>query len=148
MQLKLIPLLAGAIALTVSTTVPLTAQAQPTQQRQPGQVQKGSPYKGIELTEQQKAQMQTIRQNTRTQIEGILTPAQRAQFQAAIGSGQKRRSAYADMNLSEQQQSQIREIMQSAKTQTEAVLTPAQRQQLQTIREQKQQQRQNRQSVR
>lgn len=147
MQLKLIPLLAGAIALTVSTTVPVTAQAQPTQQRQPGQAQKG-PYKGIELTEQQKAQMQTIRQNTRTQIEGILTPEQRAQFQAAIGSGQKRRSAYADMNLSEQQQSQIREIMQSAKTQTEAVLTPAQRQQLQTIREQKQQQRQNRQSVR
>lgn len=146
MQLKLIPLLAGVIALTVSTTVPLTAQAQPTQQ-QPGQVQKGS-YKGIELTEQQKAQMKTIRQNTRTQIEGILTPAQRAQFQAAIGSGQKRRSAYADMNLSEQQQAQIREIMQSSKTQTEAVLTPTQRQQLQTIREQKQQQRQNRQSVR
>ena len=145
MQLKLIPLLAGAIALTVTTTVPVTAQAQPTQQRQPGQVQKGS-YKGIELSEQQKAQMKTIRQNTRTQIEGILTPDQRAQYQAAIGSGQKRRSAYADMNLSEQQQSQIREIMQSSKTQMEAVLTSTQRQQLQTIREQKQ--RQNRQSVR
>jgi len=144
MQLKLIPLLAGAIALTVSTTVPVTAQAQPTQQ-QPGQAQKGV-YKGIELTEQQKAQMKTIRQNTRTQIEGILTPDQRAQYQAAIGSGQKRRSAYADMNLSQQQQSQIREIMQSSKTQMEAVLTSAQRQQLQTIREQKQ--RQSSQSVR
>ena len=141
MQLKLIPLLAGAIALSVTTSLPLTAQMQPSQQ-QLAPV-RDSKYKGIQLTEQQKAQMQAIREQTRSQIQAVLTLEQRQQFQAAMGSGQKRRSAFADMNLSEQQKTQIREIMQSAKTQAEAVLTPAQRQQLQTIREQKQQ-RQNR----
>ncbi|KJH70120.1 hypothetical protein [Aliterella atlantica] len=142
MQLKLIPLLAGAIALSAATSLPLTAQIQPSQQ-QLAPV-RDSKYKGIQLTEQQKAQMQSIREQTGSQIQAILTPEQRQQFQAAMGSGQKRRSAFADMNLSEQQKTQIREIMQSAKTQAEAVLTPAQRQQLQTIREQKRQQRQNR----
>lgn len=142
MQSKLIPLLAGAIALSVATSLPLTAQIQPSQQ--PLAPVRDSKYKGIQLTEQQKAQMQAIREQTRSQIQAVLTPEQRQQFQAAMGSGQKRRSAFADMNLSEQQKTQIREIMRSAKSQAEAVLTPAQRQQLQTIREQKQQQRQNR----
>lgn len=141
MQLKLIPLLAGTIALSVSTIVPLTAQAQPNQQGQLRQEQPERQYRGIELTEQQKAQIQTIRQNTRSQIEGVLTAEQRKQFQAALSSGQKRRSAFADMNLSEQQKNQIREIMRSAKTQAEAILTPAQKQQMQTIREQRRQQR-------
>lgn len=141
MQLKLIPLLAATIALSVSTIVPLTAQAQPNQQGQPGQVQPERKFRGIALTEQQKAQIQTIRQNTRSQIEGVLTAEQRKQFQAAISIGQKRRSAFADMNLSEQQKNQIREIMRSAKTQAEAILTPEQKQQMQTIREQRRQQR-------
>lgn len=144
MQFKLIPLLASAIALSVTPSLPLVAQTQPSQPRQLPPV-RDSKYKGIELTEQQKAQMQAIRKNTSAQIQAILTPQQRQQFQAAMGSGQKRRSAFMDMNLSDQQKSQIREIMQSAKAQAEAVLTPEQRQQLQTVREQKRQQRQNRQ---
>lgn len=147
MQFKLIPLLAGAIALSVTPNLPLIAQTPPNQQRQLPPV-RDSKYKGVELTEQQKAQMQTIREQTSSQIQAVLTPEQRQQFQAAMGSGQKRRSAFADMNLSDQQKSQIREIMRSAKSQAEAVLTPQQRQQLQTIREQKRQQRQNRQSAR
>lgn len=147
MQLKLIPLLAGAIALSVSTTVPLIAQAQPTQQRQPGQVQNGPRYKGIELTEQQKAQMLAIRQNARAQIAAILTAEQRSQIQNAVNNGQRRGSTFSNLNLSEQQKTQISEIMRSAKEKTEAVLTPEQRQQLQTIREQRRQQRPDKQPL-
>lgn len=130
MKLKLMPVLAGAIALTVVAT-PLAVKA--------GQNWSGQKA-GIELTQQQQNQLEQINRNTRSEIEAILTPEQREQFQAAFEQGRGMRSAIAALNLSPEQQTQVREVMLSARTQREALLTSEQKQQLQELRSRRQQQ--------
>lgn len=72
-MIKLMPIFAGAIALTVLTT-PLAVKAEPNCQGKAG----------LELTQAQQNQMDQIRRNTRSEIEAILTPEQRQRFQAAL----------------------------------------------------------------
>lgn len=142
MKLKLMQLIAGALALTVAAA-PLSVKAQPNQSSQaaPGQAQNRSQFGGLELTEQQKNQFAQIRRDTRAQIEKVLTQEQRKQFQSAIQSGKGRQTPFAAMNLSSEQQTQIQTIMQSAKSRAEAILTPQQRQQIQQYIQQRRQQR-------
>ena len=144
MKLKLMQLIAGALALTVAAA-PLSSsvKAQPNQSSQPvpGQAQNRSQFGGLELTEQQKNQFAQIRRDTRAQIEKVLTQEQRKQFQSAIQSGKGRQTPFAAMNLSSEQQTQIQTIMQSAKSRAEAILTPQQRQQIQQYIQQRRQQR-------
>jgi Spy/CpxP family protein refolding chaperone len=139
MKLKLMPVLAGVIALTV-TAAPLAVKAEPNQLNQPlpkqAQNRRGAE---VELTQQQKDKLVQIRSDTRAQIEKILTPQQREQFKAAMQSPQGRQAAFAAMNLSPKQQTELREVMQSAQTRVEAILTPEQRQQIQqSIQERRQ----------
>lgn len=89
MKLKLMPVLAGAIALTVVAT-PLAVKAGPN-----GSGQRA----GIELTQEQQNQMEQIRSNTRSEIEAILTPEQREQFQATLEQGGGMRSAIGASTL-------------------------------------------------
>ena len=141
MKLKLTPMLAGAIALTVAAA-PLAVKAQPNQpnQRVPGQAQNGSQMGGVKLNQQQQNQLAQIRRDTRAQIDAILTPKQREQFKVAMQSPQGRRAAFTAMKLSDDQKSQMQAIIQSAQSRAEAILTPQQRQQIQKYIQQQRQQ--------
>jgi periplasmic protein CpxP/Spy len=88
----------------------------------------------LNLTDAQKTQLQTIRQQTQSQIQALLTPAQKDQLKTAMESGQPLRRAMANLNLSADQKTQLRTIMQSSKTQMDAILTPEQKQQMQEFR--------------
>lgn len=142
-MLKFLSLLAGFSVLT-TTIAPLAVNAEPTtpmRQQMSGQVE-GKPGKAaLNLTESQKAQMRQVRQETRAQMEAVLTPEQRQQLQTARNS-RDRWAPLADLNLSEQQKDQIREIRQSAKSRMEAILTPQQREQMQQLRQSRREQRQ------
>jgi Spy/CpxP family protein refolding chaperone len=142
MQLKLIPVLVGALALAVTTTE-LAALAQPVS-KSPlllAQAQEPPRRERLELTEEQKAKIASIRSSTRSQIEAILTPEQREKLKAAMQNRQQRRQAFASLNLTPEQKTQMRQIRQSAKSQFEAVLTPEQLQKLQQNRQSRYQQR-------
>jgi periplasmic protein CpxP/Spy len=97
---------------------------------------------GLNLTTTQKAQMKVIRDRTRTQIETILTPEQKAQAAAtkqarsAGGArqegvrkegGRKGGGMYKSLNLTEAQKAQIRTIRDAARKEMALVLTPEQK---------------------
>jgi periplasmic protein CpxP/Spy len=145
MKIKPLPLLAGAIALTV-TAIPVAVQAQmrsasPLQRTQMSTIARakkgGMGWQRLNLTDAQKAQMETIKNNTRAQIEGILTAEQRATLQAAKDAprGERGQRGWANLNLTEQQKTQMREIKQASQQQMLAVLTPEQRQQMEEMRQ-------------
>lgn len=143
MQLKFIPMLVGAIALTIATN-PLAVKAEPglksplllTQAQEPRGLER------LQLTQEQRAKMDEIRRNTRSQIEAILTPQQREQLKAAMQEPrQNKRQAFAALNLTPEQKAQMRQIRQSAKSQFKAVLTPEQLQQMQQNKQFRRQQR-------
>ncbi len=158
MQLKLMPLLIGAIALTgsfVAITLPLGASSVTlnTQANRSGdqllaqaQPQRRGRFAQLNLTQSQKDQLAQIRKETREQIKGILSKEQQDKYEAArqnrtaMKNRQQRRATFAAMNLSESQKTQIRTIKKSAKSKIEAVLTAQLRQQLQQMRQQRRQQ--------
>ncbi len=145
-KVKFMSLFAGAVALS-TVFAPLAINAQPAapQVGQRAGAGRGmGKMAGIELSAEQQAQMEQIRNETRAQIEAVLTPEQRQQWQAATQNGQRRRGAMAALNLSEAQRTQIRQIVQSSKERVTAVLTPEQRQQIEQRRQQWRQQRQQR----
>lgn len=136
---KIIPFLAGVLALTVAAA-PLAVKAD-NQPNQSLQAQNKPQFAGVELTQQQKDQMEQIRRDTRVQIEQLLTPQQREQFKTAMQNRQGGRAAFAAMNLSPEQQTKMRTILQSSKSRAEAVLTAQQRQQIQKYIQERRQQR-------
>lgn len=119
---------------------------------------------------EQKAQMEAIRNDARTKMEAVLTAEQRQQLQQSPSGGEQRgrgfpritglsdaqrtqmreiRSAtrqQMDAVLTAEQKAQIEAIRNDTKTKMDAVLTAEQRQQLEQLRQQKQQNRQQRQS--
>ncbi|MBE9037584.1 Spy/CpxP family protein refolding chaperone [aff. Roholtiella sp. LEGE 12411] len=150
MKLKTLSLIAGAIALTL-TSIPFAVQAEPTSSSPllVAQVPKKGPWQELGLTDTQKNQIQAIRQNTRAQIEGILTPEQKAKLEATkqerqASQGQRSRNKFADLNLTEQQKTQMRQIWESSKQQMQAVLTPEQQAKLKQLQENRRQRREQR----
>lgn len=154
MKLKALSLLAGAIALTLTAT-PLAVKAQ-TQSSSPlvvAQAKEKGPWQSLGLTDAQKNQIQQIRRNTRTQIEGVLTQEQKDKLRAAYEARQAQRQAgqrprmgknFAELNLTEAQKTRIRQISESSKRQIEAVLTPEQQEKIRQFRENARQRRQQR----
>jgi len=140
MQLKFIPVLASAIALSIATT-PLAAKAEPNAPAQQtiAQAQDKVPHRfeRLGLTQAQRDKMAEIRRNTRTQVEAVFTPEQRQQLETARESRQRRREAMASLNLTPAQKTRLQQIRQSAKSQFEAVLTPEQRQKLQQMKQER-----------
>ncbi len=147
MKLKFMSVLAGAItALSFASVLivagtPLAAKAQPTQTSpaSPGQVQNQSPMAGVQLTQQQKDQLDQIRSNTSAQIQKILTPEQQNRYKVALQAGQGRQTAVAAMKLTDAQKTQLRQVVESARSQASAVFTSQQRQQIQQNLQQMQQ---------
>ena len=180
MKLKLIPVLAGAIALTLAA-VPLASQIVQAQSNTGTPSQNAPRMKGMKgmrgmnalnLTAEQKAQMQQIRQETKAQIEQVLTAEQRQQLEAAkaqwqaaraerqaaraqgqpkperqaqTGQARERKGPFANLNLSAEQKTRIQEIKQASRQRMEAVLTAEQRQKLNELKQARQQRQQGQQ---
>jgi len=85
---------------------------------------------GLELTEQQHSQLNTLRQQTRSDIEAILTAEQEESLRTAWTERDGLRKAIANLNLTAQQRDQLRQVFQSARTEFSSILTPEQQQQL------------------
>jgi Spy/CpxP family protein refolding chaperone len=165
MKLKLMPLLAGAIALTLAA--PLATQMVQAQSNTGTPNQNAPRMKGMKgmnalnLSDEQRAQMQQIHQETKAQIEQILTAEQRQQLEAAKaqrqaaraerqatraqgearpqGEARERRGPFANLNLSAEQQTRIQEIKRASRQRMEAVLTEEQRQRLNELKQTRQQ---------
>ncbi|MBW4622126.1 MAG: hypothetical protein KME17_22580 [Cyanosarcina radialis HA8281-LM2] len=149
MNSKVLPLLATAIALSIGSSLPAFAQS--TAPTAPSPSYRKGRLDFLNLTPDQQTRIQQIRQNTRTQIENILTAEQKAQLQRerenrgnspAEGGRKKRGWGFESLNLTAQQRAQIDAVKQSSKAQIEAVLTPQQRLQLEQRKQQRQQRQQ------
>jgi periplasmic protein CpxP/Spy len=159
MKIKLMPMFAGAIALSVVATPFLVkAQANGPDPAQPTRAHHQGKWDNLNLSDQQKQQLEQIRKDTRTQIEAVFTPQQLEQLKAARQNHQPgqapqpgqahqghRGGFMASLNLSDAQKAKIKEIMQAQKSRMQAVFTPAQQQQLQQMHQQRQQMWQQRQ---
>jgi Spy/CpxP family protein refolding chaperone len=153
MKLKALSLVAGAIAFTLTATSfavnAQTASPSPVLLAQTPQKGRGM-WKDLGLTDAQKNQIQAIRRDSRTKMEAVFTPEQKAKLEAAkqarqaqrrAGQGQRqpgqrsRKDSFADLNLTEAQKTQIQQIRESEKQQIQAVFTPEQRQKLEQYRQ-------------
>lgn len=127
MKTKVFPLLSGVFALLLATSpiIPLFTQTAladtGTTQHSRGE----GKFTKLNLTDDQKAQLQKIHESTRQQLDGIFTSEQKEQMKTARQDHQK-----PDLNLSEDQKEKINAVRTEAKTQIDAILTPEQRQQL------------------
>jgi Spy/CpxP family protein refolding chaperone len=139
MQLKKISFIAGAIALSLAI-IPFSVKAETNSlsPQAPKLVAQLPPIPFLErlgLTETQKTQLTEVRQNTRSEIQNILTPEQQEQFQTLTANMDRRLEAFRSLNLNDQQKVQVWNILQSKKSQVEDILTPEQRQKVQTLRQ-------------
>lgn len=150
MKLKLMPMVVGAIAITL-TAAPLALQAQADtfDSYRIGQAQNGGngrfdrgPLAGIDLSEKQREQLADIRQDTQEKMQRILTEEQRQQIRSSMenrrnqggvqtAQGQRGRRAYSQLNLTQKQKEQMRKIMEEQRERMEDILTPQQREQMQ-----------------
>lgn len=146
MNVKRFLLLPGALAIALSYAAPMLPAVAQTPTAPAGQHHKRGV--NLNLTADQKAQLKQIRESTRSQIDAVLTPEQKAQLASAKQQrqqgqqGQKPRGMWASLNLTADQKAQIQAIRQDSKQKMDAVLTPEQRQQLEQARQQRQQNRQ------
>jgi Spy/CpxP family protein refolding chaperone len=160
MKIKLMPMLAGAIALGVVAT-PFVVKAQANHSGQPliAQAQQGQQHQGkwakLNLTDAQKEQMRQLKKETHDQIQSVLTQEQKDKIQAMRASRQgqnhqgknrqEMRNGMASLNLTDDQKAKIKAIKQAQKSRMEAILTDQQKQQLEQMRQEWKQRRQQRQ---
>ncbi|WP_204368470.1 hypothetical protein [Neosynechococcus sphagnicola] len=85
----------------------------------------------LNLSSDQKAKMQQIRQRSLAQITALLNPSQQQQMQTAIQQGQKPHQALKSLNLTSDQKARVKQIRKETKQQIQALLTPEQLQQMQ-----------------
>lgn len=139
-------MLAGVIALgVVATPLIVKAQANTSDQQQTTHQHHQSIWDKLGLSDQQKAQIHQIHQDTHTQMLSILTQAQQAQLQAPTPNGQgKNHQAWRQVmtSLSSDQKAKMHELKQQEQSRIQAVLTPAQQQQWQQLHQQMRQQHQ------
>lgn len=147
MKLNKLSFLVGAVALTL-TAIPFTAEAD-TSSSSPivvAQRQKRGGWKNkLNLTENQKAQMQEIKKDARAEMREVLTPDQLQKLEAAKASGQKKRGVWRSLNLSDTQKAELKKIRQSKKARFEEILTEEQKAQLEEMKQMRRNRRGNRQ---
>ncbi len=98
--------------------------------------QGGNVWKELNLTDAQKQQLKTIRENSRQQIESILTDEQRTKLESADRSGD-RKEVMKSLNLTDAQKQQMRDIRKKSHEQILAILTPEQRSKFEQLRPQR-----------
>ncbi|MEH1852842.1 MAG: P pilus assembly/Cpx signaling pathway, periplasmic inhibitor/zinc-resistance associated protein [Nostoc sp.] len=162
MKLKVLSLVAGAIALTLTaTSFAVHAQTASPSPVLLAETPHGR-WKDLNLSSLQESQIKDIHQQTWQQIENtVFTPDQKAQFEAAKqarkAAWQERKAQgqtsqqtgqhhhrhgggiFAKLNLSQAQKDQIKALKKSERQKIKAVLTPAQQQQIQQFRQNRQQ---------
>jgi protein CpxP len=84
----------------------------------------------LDLTPEQQAELETLWDNTRSQVEAVLTPQQQSQLQTSLETGTPHRQAFRELDLSDEQRQAVREIMADSRETGQAILTPEQQQQL------------------
>lgn len=132
----------ACVTVTVGVaTLPsfVAAQTTPT----PNRTQKWKPQGGMKklnLTEAQKTQMKSIRESSKTRMQNVFTPEQRAKIEQARQSGD-RKGVWQSLNLTEAQKQQMQAIRQETQAQINNVLTPEQKQQMEQMKQQRQAQR-------
>jgi periplasmic protein CpxP/Spy len=123
----------ATISLIVwGVTIPGLIYAQDSLPNSPNVTRKqhqGNAFKELNLTDTQKQQLKTIRQNTRQQIQSVLTEEQRTKLESAGQSGQSsdRKAVMKSLNLTDTQKQQMRDIRKKSQEQVLAILTPEQR---------------------
>ncbi len=145
MKLNKLSFLAGAIALTL-TAIPFAAQANLNSSSPVivAQGKKQGPLSRLDLTDDQKTQIQEIKKSARAQMKKILTPQQLQTLREAKASGQNKRQALRSLDLNESQKAELKKIRQSKRSEIEAILTDEQKQELREMRQKFQNRRGNR----
>jgi periplasmic protein CpxP/Spy len=96
---------------------------------------RGNVWKELNLTDTQKQQLKTIRENTRQQIQTVFTDEQRAKLESADRSDRK--AVMKSLNLSDAQKQQMRDIRKKSEEQMLAILTPEQQTKFEQLRSQR-----------
>lgn len=139
LNIKLLPLLAGVVSLSLSAATVLPAFAQANTPEKPPERSHFRSSDILNLTPEQQEKMQQIRQSSQAQIDNILTAEQKAKLTAARENGENPRQVFGSLNLTAEQRSQMQEIKRSSREQMDAILTPEQRQQMQQHQQQRRQ---------
>jgi Spy/CpxP family protein refolding chaperone len=87
----------------------------------------------LNLTPQQKKEVDGMKANAERQVRAIMTPEQLKQFDANISSGKQGAAAYDGLNLTDDQQQKLNGVQTIILNQLLAILTP---EQLQTMMQQ------------
>jgi Spy/CpxP family protein refolding chaperone len=80
----------------------------------------------LSLTPTQVDQIRTLRTNTRTQLDGVLSADQKAALKAAMQSKKGYKVALQEAKVTEAQRTQMKQIRKDSKTAMEKILTPDQ----------------------
>lgn len=126
MKIKLLPLVAGIATLSL-LTAPLILNAQKSNAFPP----EGPPgLAGLNLTPDQQAKLDKMRDSVDSQIEGILTPQQQQNFRRVRELRQELRQEMEALNLTEDQKNQMHSFMRANRDQMDSILTDEQKQKL------------------
>lgn len=130
---KVLPLLTGAMVLTLSATTIPAAFAQSTTPPEPPPPPLEQ-QNWLNLTPEQQEKMKQIREAERQQMDSILTAEQKARLQAAREKRENPRQAFESLNLTAEQKTKIQQVHRASRQQMDAILTAQQRQLLQQRR--------------
>ncbi|MBE9227717.1 hypothetical protein IQ264_20025 [Phormidium sp. LEGE 05292] len=143
MNRKLLAILGTTATLVMSTAWVNLAQAKPSSTTSDRQlIQAQATRNGLNLTQKQKTQMRQISAEARTEIQKVLTPAQKEKLRVIRQQRVQGSEFWSSLNLSAQQQAKIRRIRENYRQKMLSVLTPGQKQQLQQTRQERQNRRQ------
>ena len=123
MKFKFVPILLGAIAIATTPAMARADQANPSNPQM--QLMR------VDLTPQQQARIEQLKQQNESQLQNILTPEQWSQFEAAINAKNWRGEVAVLKNISPIQKAQIQSATSLYLQQLNAVYTPQQQEQQQ-----------------
>lgn len=131
MKIKLLPLVAGIATLSIAAA-PFILNAQKSNAFPPD----GPPgLSQLNLTPDQQAKFEQLRNNAESQIEAILSPAQVPHFQNLKTIRQQLRQETEALNLTADQKKQMHSIMEANRKEMDGILTDAQKAQLRQERQ-------------
>lgn len=136
MKIKfMLPIVAGALSVSLAVAPIAAVHAQTSNQPQTTETSEDITetfpvLEGVNLTEEQKVQLEEVGQETRAQMEDILSDEQRSQFRETFEQGGTFREAMESANITSDQKSQIRAAIQSSRSKIQKIITPEQRRQL------------------
>jgi periplasmic protein CpxP/Spy len=84
----------------------------------------------LDLTPAQKTKVEALRAATKTQIDALLTPEQRQQYQQIEAQRQASKQDANNLNLTTEQKAKLKAIREANQAQFKAILTPAQQAQM------------------